>query len=473
MINPFSTIEPIHLLYFSYGSAFLFLAFSIGTKNLKGSNLRIAGSLWLLAMFGLAHGVRGIVEIYPLVEGGHLALDELFYIEIIDTALLISSYLFLLQFGLSLSVQNKRIRAIWTAVSYAALCIILVLFVELHDTKSRMLTVMQVEFGARNTFGLLGGLLAAYGMIAYSYSSEIKNLNSAISRNIYYAGIALACHALLTATFISALSGLLNVPSELFRAGAAVLIAYFIVKALNIFDVETRLQVEKQARYLAESEKMVLLGQLAAGIAHEINNPLTNASLGIQMLRSRLGNDSDPALKERINSVEKNIDRASVIARELLQFSRQREVEFHLLNINAVISDALAQMKHKLGTIVIERGQAPVPTIRGDKGKLEQVFINIFSNAADSMPEGGRITISTLLKEGMVEAMVADTGSGISSENMVRVFDTLFTTKEAGSGTGLGLSLCKEIIRQHLGSIDISSIEGQGTTVTIKIPIGE
>ena len=470
MSNPFPTLEPIYLLYFSYGAAFLFLSFSIGTKNMKGSNLRIADSLWLLAMFGFLHGVREIMEIYPLLEGEHLTLEELFNIELISTALLTVSFMFLLQFGLSLAQENKRRRVKWTAGTYAALCIILLLFEQMYGFSANLRTERLVQIGARNTFGFVGGLVTAYGMIRYSHSREIKDLTHSISRNLYYAGMVFAVYAFLTTTAFSDIARSLGIPKELLRSGAAVLIAYFITKALNIFDVETRLKVEKQARDLVQSEKLASLGQLAAGIAHEINNPLTNASLGIQLLKNKLKNESGPALVEQLNAVEKNIDRAAVIAQELLLFSRERETEFLAVNVNEVITSALTSMKHELQKVVLEQNLTPVPEVRGDRGKLEQVFINILSNALEAMPEGGKLSISTALREGMVEAAIADTGTGIAQEIVPKVFEPFFTTKEVGSGTGLGLYLCYGIIKQHHGQIELSSVVGQGTTVTIKLP---
>ncbi len=473
MRNPFPTLEPIYLIYFFCGAAFLFLSFSIGTKSMKGSNLRIADSLWLLALFGLLHGLREWLEIYPLLEGMHLTREEIFSIELISNVLLIISLLLLLQFGLSLSLDTRRKRTLWTAGIYAAVCIIWTFFIELKGFSSELQTLRRVQLGARNTLGLIGGLATAYGMIRYSHSGEIKSLHHSISRNLYYAGGVFAVYAFLTTSFFSRIaSAYLPYSKEVFRGTAAVLMAYFITKALNIFDVETRVKVEKQARGLVQSEKLASLGQLAAGIAHEINNPLTNASLGIQMLKNRLKNDSGQALTEQLGAVEKNIDRAAAIAQELLLFSRDQAMDFLLLNINEVIADALAMIKHKLSGIVLEQNLAPVPEVRGDRGKLEQVFINILSNALEAMPEGGKLSLSTALRDGMVEATVTDTGTGIAQENVSKVFEPFFTTKEVGSGTGLGLYLCHGIINQHHGHIELSSVVGQGTTVTIKLPVG-
>ena len=114
-----------------------------------------------------------------------------------------------------------------------------------------------------------------------------------------------------------------------------------------------------------------------------------------------------------------------------------------------------------------------VSDVMGDRGKLEQVFINILSNSLEAMPEGGRLVISSSEKNGLIEVRLSDTGTGIAEEDAARIFDPFFTTKEIGEGTGLGLSICYGIIKQHGGDIEISSAEGRGTTVTVTLPVGE
>jgi len=250
--------------------------------------------------------------------------------------------------------------------------------------------------------------------------------------------------------------------------------AYFIIKALNIIDIETRRRIEQQTRFLVQTEKLSSLGQLAAGIAHEINNPLTNASLTIQTLKNRMKKHGEPQETiDKLDKVEKNIDRASVIAQELLQFSRQRETEFVPLDINSIVRSSLTLLEYKLTNAVLHSNLEPVQEVMGDRGKLEQMFINILANSLEAMPSKGEIFIASSQKNGWAEICVSDTGTGIIKENLSRVFDPFFTTKELGSGTGLGLSICYGIIKQHHGHITISSIPGQGTTVTIKIPTRE
>jgi two-component system, NtrC family, sensor kinase len=471
LTNPLPTIELLNQLYFIYGAIFLFLCFSIVAKNMKGSNLRIANVLWLLAVFGLVHGIYASMDVYPLIEAKDLTQEQFFNFEVLSTVLLTVSYLFLLQFGLSLAFENKRTRITWMVAAYATLGIIWLHPLLLHESRSKLHVVLQLQLGVRNTFGLFGGMAAAYGLIMYSNTPDIKRLASSISHNFHRAGVALAVYAFFTSNYFARINGFPAIPKETFRAGAAVFIAYFIMKALNLFDFETRRKVEMQARSLMQSEKMASLGQLAAGIAHEINNPLANASLTVQMLKNKLKNDSGQVFVEQLSTVEKHIDRAAAIAHELLLFSRDREMKSLTLNINKIIASALESMTYRKDRVVIEQNLAPVPNIRGDRGKLEQVFINILSNAFEAMPTGGKISISTALREGMVEAYVADTGTGIAQEIFPKIFEPFFSTKEPGKGTGLGLYLCYGIIKQHHGLIELSSVVGQGTTVTVKFPV--
>ena len=472
MINPFPTIHPVYLIYFFGGAAFLFLGFSIGTKNMSGSNLRIADSLWMLAIFGLLHGLREWMEIYPLLEGEHLNKDQLFGVAVISAFLLIASLLFLLQFGLSLSRDTKRGRAIWTAGTYAALCVLWMVFVDLRDFGPNLLTVRKVQLGARNVIGLAGGAATSFAMLRYAKSREMKDLPGSMARNLSYAGAVFAVFAVVTTSLFSQFSNTyLPYSKEIFRGLTAVLIAYFVLKALNIFDIEMRVRVERQTKQLDQAEKLASLGRLAAGIAHEMNNPLTNASLGIQLIRKNPHGQGGRPTDEQLGAVERNIDRAAAIAQELLQFSRRQEAEFLPVNINEAITHALALMKHRLDAVTVKQNLAPVPDVTGDQLKLEQVFINILSNALEAMPGGGTISISTAVEQGMVKARIADTGTGIAEENIPKVFDPFFTTKETGSGTGLGLYLCYSIIRQHHGLIELVSAVGRGTTITISIPV--
>ena len=181
--EPLPNYSPdVHPLFF-YGAAFLILSFSISIQNMKGSNLRIADSLWLLAVFGFTHGVREWLEIYPLLEGSQLSPEQIFHVKLIAQVLKIISFLFLLQFGLALSHENKRKRTFWAIGSYSALCVgwaySVVSELMRHNLETRMLFLRQVGIGVRNSFGFFGAMMAAYGLIRYS--REIKNLSNPVS----------------------------------------------------------------------------------------------------------------------------------------------------------------------------------------------------------------------------------------------------------------------------------------------------
>ncbi len=466
------SIPPVYLIYFFYGTTFFFLGAFIAAKNMEASNLKLAGKLWLLGAFGFTHGIHEWLKLYPLIEGEHLLLEEIFAVKAITASMGALSFIFLLMFGYSLvRAVDNRLR--WVRILPAALLFIWAVYVWNYGFRPDFQFLRRVEIGGRYTFGLSGSLLAAYGLIAYS--SEVRDLGHFISNKLFFAGVAFIFYGIFMGLFPSDVPlPLIHVPVEVLRSLSAIGITYFIIRALNIFDIETRKKIEEQARLLAQTEKLSSLGLLATGIAHEINNPLTNASLGIQTIKARLGREgSGGDIVDKLSAIESNIDRASVIAQELLQFSRRRSVEFIPLNINNVIHGSLTLLQHKLNGIVIDQELGEIAEVMGDPGKLEQVFINILSNSAEAMPSGGKVTIATVQDDASVIIRITDTGFGIAGEHLSRVFDPFFSTKEIGTGTGLGLSICYGIIRQHHGSIAIASNVGKGTTITIEIPTKE
>ncbi|MBF0383496.1 MAG: hypothetical protein HQL69_20950 [Magnetococcales bacterium] len=217
------------------------------------------------------------------------------------------------------------------------------------------------------------------------------------------------------------------------------------------------------------SDKMSSIGRLAAGIAHEINNPLASATMGLQTLKMHQAGQSNKLISRKLLSIEKNLDRASTIARELLTFSREKKTNLLPVNLQDEVEGALTLIGHKLKHVSVHQEWNNVPDICGDYVKLEQVFMNILTNAADAMPDGGEIRILGFCKENDVFVKISDDGNGIDEEVLPNVFDPFFTTKEIGRGTGLGLSICYNTIVEHGGTIEISSTVGQGSTVTVRL----
>jgi signal transduction histidine kinase len=227
--------------------------------------------------------------------------------------------------------------------------------------------------------------------------------------------------------------------------------------------------LEETQRQLIQSEKLASLGQLAAGVAHEINNPLANISLNAQMLSEDAKED---ATTRKLKVIEDNVGKAARIVRNLLDFSRAPEFRPESVDVNVLLSKTLDILKHETKNIeVIKDFGSPLPEIIADPVQLQQVFTNIITNACQAMPTGGKLTIATRSMGNVFEVSFADTGHGIPKEHIRKIFDPFFTTRKIGKGTGLGLSICYRIIERHNGRIDVESEVGKGSTFTIKLPI--
>ncbi len=246
-----------------------------------------------------------------------------------------------------------------------------------------------------------------------------------------------------------------------------------IGRLIIVDDITERLELESQ---LTQAEKLSSIGLLAAGVAHEVNTPLAVISSYAQMLAKQLQGDGKKS--ELLEKITKQSFRASEIVNNLLNFSRTGASEFGAVDLNKVIGDTLALLEHQLKTARVEvrRELAPdLPPVHGNTGKLQQVFLNLFLNAKDAMPEGGVLTVGTQNAYG-VRVTVRDTGSGIAPEHMHRIYDPFFTTKGGardgqGRGTGLGLSVTYGIIQEHAGKIQVESEPGAGTTFHLEFPL--
>jgi two-component system NtrC family sensor kinase len=232
-------------------------------------------------------------------------------------------------------------------------------------------------------------------------------------------------------------------------------------------------ELERIQAQLIRSEKLASLGELVAGIAHEINNPLT----GILVFSSLISNDRrlDPALKNDLDTVIQETERCATIVKGLLDFSRESVPQKTWTSLNGILEASLALVKNQaqFQNINIVLDYSPdIPAILADPQQLEQVCINILLNASHAMSSGGILRIATDIaadKSGVV-VKIADTGCGIPEENLPKIFDPFFTTKET-SGTGLGLSVSYGIINSHGGTIEVESTVDVGTTFTIHLPI--
>jgi two-component system NtrC family sensor kinase len=230
--------------------------------------------------------------------------------------------------------------------------------------------------------------------------------------------------------------------------------------------------VQATRRQVGQSEKMASVGRMAAGIAHEINNPLTGL-LTFEYLLKNEGGLSDKG-KDYLEIMYNETSRMREIVQGLLNFARESSPEMKPLVVNDVIRQWLKLLysQKEFKNVTIEENFAEgLSKVNGDANQLQQVFANLSLNACEAMPEGGILSISTSEEDGKVLISIADTGCGIKEEHLDMIFDPFFTTKPVGKGTGLGLSVSYGIIRKHGGTMEVESQESKGTTFTITLPV--
>ncbi len=246
-----------------------------------------------------------------------------------------------------------------------------------------------------------------------------------------------------------------------------------IIKAFNRMVKE----LEHRQEQLIQAKKLASLGTLTSGIAHEINNPLNNILLTAESILEDFDELNKEEIEEMIVEILQEVRRASSVVKNLLDFSRRRSRgEFELLDLSEVIGSILKLLKNQLmlsGIQLKEEIPKDLPPIKGDLDSLKQVFINLFLNAIQAMPEGGVLAVAIYIKEDMLEVQVKDTGIGMTHEIMEQIFDPFFSTKPVGKGTGLGLSIVYGLVKKHGGTVEVKSIPKQGTTFFVYFPIAK
>lgn len=232
---------------------------------------------------------------------------------------------------------------------------------------------------------------------------------------------------------------------------------------------------------LVQSEKLASIGRLAAGVAHELNNPLTSILMNVNLLMEDARDQ--PALRAELQLISEDTVRCKRIIDDLRDFSRRQELDVAPTDVNALVRDALGQLGRGTrlqGIDVTLELASGIPPVSCDPVRMEQVLGNVLVNAAQAMPQGGRLTVGTALREGVAEISVRDTGPGIPEAIRGRIFDPFFTTKP--QGTGLGLSIVYRIMEAHGGQVVVQSIEREdprggaagpaGTRVLLSLPLG-
>jgi len=249
-------------------------------------------------------------------------------------------------------------------------------------------------------------------------------------------------------------------------------------------------ELKRSQRLLVRQEKLASLGRLAAGLAHELNNPLSSVAGFAEALQRRAaeGETARPPgasdVREYLTLIQEEVARAATIVRRLLDFARQREPSFGVVDLEGVVAKAVSFVQRQARLANQRIVVTPFPEgsrVFADAQMLQQVFLNLLTNALDAIEGGGEIRITARQRrdgagrgpeKAWLDVMVSDTGTGISAEDVPRVFDPFFTTKEVGKGTGLGLAICQSIVDQHRGTIEVQSEgAGKGVVVTVSLPL--
>ena len=223
---------------------------------------------------------------------------------------------------------------------------------------------------------------------------------------------------------------------------------------------------------LIHHERMIALGQIAAGVAHEVNNPLTTISGWLQILLA----ETSPEEKRRapLQLMSEEATRIAQIIQHLLEFGRRVPPEERLVPVERLLRDVLALVDYQMrgdNIEVVAEFDPALPYVMGDANQLKQVFLNIVINARQAMPKGGRLGVTTRRgSDGAVEALISDTGPGMAPDVAQRIFEPFFTTKIESGGSGLGLFLCQSIVKEHKGTLTVSSRPGEGSVFVVRLP---
>jgi two-component system NtrC family sensor kinase len=233
--------------------------------------------------------------------------------------------------------------------------------------------------------------------------------------------------------------------------------------------------VKRKQEQLVQSSKMAAVGTLTSGIAHELNNPLNNISLTTETLIEGIGEYSEAQKLRMLHEILTQVERASGTVRNLLDFTRA-EYRLEPISVQGLILTCLKLVNNELliNNVEVETEFAPdLPRVRGNFHDLQQVFINLFLNSIQAMPDGGKLSVSVVSEDGeSIRADVQDTGCGIPKEDLDRIFEPFFTTKEVGKGTGLGLSVTYGVVEKLGGQIKVDSEAGKGTKFSVYLPVG-
>lgn len=458
----------IFAIYLFYGGAFFAVGVAVVTRLQVFTKLGIAGTFWLLALFAFSHGLHEWMEMFIKLEIGPPDLTLRVYQ--VSMVLLVGSFVFLYLFGLNLHRVQNSATAPWLSglmVVLTALFISMLLKgLDLSETEF----LAWVDWNSRNFFAVPGTILTGSGFLLYAH--HLQTLSRRGAGNFIGAGLAFLVYGILAGLLPSdAVLG--QLPVQFWRGLAAFIILHFIMHALHIFLEERDGLINERLQRASREEKLGAVGRLAAGIAHEVNTPLANASLQLDMLRRDAEYDALPdGIRQRLHKIERSLDKSSRIAGELLSLTDQRQPDTFRepVKLAAAADNAWQELKNTANHRLVNQLDQNL-AIYGLPRKIEQLFSNLLRNAIDATPEGGAIIIQGSEQRDRIVVRVLDTGEGINAGNQQLLLEPFYTTKAAGKGVGLGLAICHGIMAQHDGTLEIAPRrDTPGAMVTLVFP---
>lgn len=450
------------IVYLFYGLSFFILGFAILLKDKRFSRLEIASILIYLAFFAILHGIHEWLVLYLLTNKFYIGDQQLLEWSRYLFALLLISFLFLFYFGIkslliisSLKI-NKSFKSI--LVFFMILFALPVYFYSIMINKDSLI---------RYIFGFSSATLSGIVLIILSFKYAKKGIYG--YKNLLICGYLFIGYGIFSGIIVSDIFfDKLIVVS--IRGLLAILIFIFLFRFLKVFDNEFIKNIEDSLKKSCLNDRLSSIGKLAMGIAHEINTPLTNATIVLEILKCKFNFDN-PEIIEKLNSLEKNIDRAAKIANELLLFSRDEKIElFEVVNISEIIENLKLFIKNHPKFRYVAFAINSDFEFECIPHKIEELLVNLILNAFDATSENPEIVVSANCTDKNVHFNVQDNGIGIDDSIKNKIFDPFFTTKKPNEGTGLGLYLCYNIVKIHKGLIYLEQNENGKTIFAIKIP---
>ena len=455
-------------VYLFYGLVFFSIGCVVLFRNFKYSQLSISPTLWALALFGFTHAFHEWSELYVILFEKDIQPQYqmlVAWLRLLKLALSFASLMIFawLLFGIVPNVFTKVGRVLIIAI--LAVYLIAVLNIANAFNLAEDL-FREASHYTRLLLGFGSAFLAGAGIAIYGY--RLMKATHEYGHYFIATGLGLWVYGIMAGWVATDY----HVGVPILRTLASGFILFTVFKALKIFDIEKEIQTEAKLKRAVEADKFKAIGRLATGVAHEINNPLASSSLALDLLERKYP-CIDAAQQEYVNRVRMGISRAADISKELLAYARPRSESFATVNLASIAQAAIRLLSHKQRDFQIRVECGSDIQMSGQKIKLEELLINLLSNAMDASVPSGLILISIRSLEGCICLSVQDFGEGMDSETLSRATELFFSTKAIGQGTGLGLAICDAIVRAHNGEMAIHSELGKGTRIDIRFRTDE